>query len=296
MSLLLKPVRRDGLVVVTGGASGIGRATARAFSARGATVVVADIDLEGAAATVAGLNRLGHAYRLDVAHVDEWERFASTVLATHGVPDVMVNNAGIGMGGPFLEHTAADWRRIVDVNLLGMVHGSRLFGAPMAAANSNPAGGRGERRRRQIVNLASASGFSPNRGMAAYSTTKAGVMAMSACARADLAAAGVGVSVICPGFVATNIYRSSHFVGVDEETAAERAAVIDRVAAPRMPGPEVVAAKILDAVDGNRPVVVVTAPAHVLYVLAHVCPPAVRALARLGDTRSFPRFERLRRR
>ncbi|MDQ2724675.1 MAG: SDR family NAD(P)-dependent oxidoreductase, partial [Actinomycetota bacterium] len=99
MGLFAKPVRRDGLVVVTGGASGIGRATARAFAARGATVVVADIDLEGATATAASLDPPGAAYRLDVADVDDWEQFAKTIVTTHGVPDVMVNNAGIGMGG-----------------------------------------------------------------------------------------------------------------------------------------------------------------------------------------------------
>ncbi len=289
MSLFAQPVRRDGLVVITGGASGIGRATAEAFAERGATVVVADIDLQGADAGASGLARPGHAYRLDVADVDEWERFAKIVLATHGVPDVMVNNAGIAMGGPFLDHTAADWRRIVDINLLGMVHGSRLFGAPMVEA-----GNHAPRRRRQIVNLASASGFSPNRVMAAYSSTKAGVMAMSSCARADLAGSGVGVSVICPGFVATNIYRATRFVGVDDETAAQRAAVIDRVEAPRLPGPGLVATKVLDAVDRNRAVVVVTGPAHVLYVLAHICPPAIRAFARFGDPRSLEWLGRLR--
>ncbi|AHH96552.1 hypothetical protein GCM10010174_39020 [Kutzneria viridogrisea] len=269
------------LVVVTGAGSGIGRATARAFAAHGATVVCADLNLETAQATAGST---GVAYQLDVADVTAMERFAEWVRAEHGVPDVVVNNAGIGMGGPFLAHSAEDWRRIIDINLLGVVHGCRLFGAQMAER------GRGG----HLVNIASAAGFTPSRGLPAYCTTKAAVVMLSECLRADLASQRIGVSAICPGFISTGIYQASRFVGLDEQEQRKRgdqaAAMFRRIA----PGPEVVARQILRAVQRNRPVVPVTVGAWATYVLSHLAPPVMRLLARIGQDTALRQLDRQR--
>jgi len=112
------------LVVVTGAGSGIGRATALAFAADGAEIIRADLDLVAAEQTCDAVTALGgaaHPYEVDVAAAGEMECFAAWVRDGFGVPDVVVNSAGIVVAGSFLAHTEEDWRRIVDVNLLGVV-------------------------------------------------------------------------------------------------------------------------------------------------------------------------------
>ena len=123
------------LVVVTGAGGGIGRAVALAFAAGGAEVIAADLDVAAAGRTcdaVAALGGDAQPYQVDVAAAGEMERFAAWVRDTCGVPDVVVNNAGVAVAGSFLAHTEEDWRRVVDVNLLGVMRGCRLFGAQMA--------------------------------------------------------------------------------------------------------------------------------------------------------------------
>ncbi|MGH3524537.1 MAG: SDR family NAD(P)-dependent oxidoreductase, partial [Mycobacterium sp.] len=156
------------VVVVTGAGSGIGRATAIRFAKLGAHVVVSDIDLDAAQATTAIIHGHGHsasAAQLDVTKPDEWDALARDVLADHGYTDVLVNNAGILVAGPFLELSPSDWEHQLGVNLMGVVHGCRAFGAQMVERGT---GG-------HIVNIASAAAFTPTQAMSAYSVSKAGV-------------------------------------------------------------------------------------------------------------------------
>jgi NAD(P)-dependent dehydrogenase (short-subunit alcohol dehydrogenase family)/pimeloyl-ACP methyl ester carboxylesterase len=269
--------QRDSLIgrlaVVTGAGSGIGRATAIALAREGAEVIAADIDVESAKDTL----ELGpadshmHAVRLDVADGAAMEEFAAMVEREHGVPSIVVNNAGIGIGGPFLDTTLADWERIIDVNLWGVIHGSRLFAKRMVDAGVQG----------HIVNLSSAAGYTPSRMLPAYSTTKAAVLMLSECMRAELAGSGIGVTAICPGIVNTNITRTTHMVGVDadqERRMQERGA---RAYAARGYPPEKVAEAILGAVRHNPAVLPVTPEARVMRTMSQLTPGLVRALARL---------------
>ena len=264
-----------GLAVVTGAASGIGRATALALAARGMTVVGADLDAGGAA-------EAGVPYAVDVSDPDAMERFAAWVREEHGTPDVLVNNAGVGVGGSFFDHTVADWRRVVDVNLMGVVHGCLFFGPAMAAR------GRGH-----IVNVASAAAYTPTRQLPAYGATKAGVLMLSQSLRAELRGSGVGVSAICPGFVATGIYRAARYAGMDASAEARWRELAERLAHRLAPGPEVVARAIVRAIEKDRSVVPVTVAARGAYVLSRVSPGTMRTLAR---TDPFALVERLSRR
>jgi NAD(P)-dependent dehydrogenase (short-subunit alcohol dehydrogenase family) len=259
----------DTLVVTTGAGSGIGRATARAFASHGAAVICADIDLAAARRVADDIDKTfagtAHACQVDVTDAARMEEFAAAVRDRHGVPDVVVNNAGIVISGPFLDHSVDDWRRTLDVNLWGVIHGCRLFGAQMVERG---AGG-------HIVNIASLAAFAPSRTLPAYATSKAAVKMLSDCLRAELAGKGIGVTAICPGFVSTDIARHGKFLGNDR-AAAERA--LDRRGYP----PERVAAHILRAVHRNRPVVPVNAEGKIGYVLSRISPSLMRGLARLS--------------
>ncbi|AYN40488.1 SDR family oxidoreductase [Streptomyces dangxiongensis] len=263
------------LVLITGAGSGIGRATAFAFAEAGARVIAVDRDADAATRT-AELSRLAGATDawaepVDVSDEQSMEKLAERVHREYGVPDVLVNNAGIGLSGSFFATTADDWRKVLDVNLWGVIHGCRLFGARMVERGQ---GG-------HIVNIASAAAYQPSRALPAYSTSKAAVLMLSECLRAELASQDIGVTAVCPGFVNTSITSTARFTGVDEAEQRRRRQRSARLYGLRNYPPEKVANAILDAVAHNRAVAPVTPEARAAHLLSRFLPGTLRRIARV---------------
>ncbi|MFJ9415020.1 SDR family oxidoreductase [Streptomyces sp. NPDC101227] len=263
------------LVLVTGAASGIGRATAFAFAEAGARIIAVDRDAEGAARTADMARLIGAPQAwgetVDVSDEAAMEKLADKVDAEYGTVDVLVNNAGIGLSGSFLDTTTEDWKKVLDVNLWGVIHGCRIFGKRMADRGQ---GG-------HIVNTASAAAFQPSKVLPAYSTSKAAVLMLSECLRAELAGQGIGVSAICPGLVNTNITATSRFAGVPADEEKRRQAKASRMYGMRNYPPEKVADAVLRAVVRNQAVVPVTPEARGAHLMSRFTPRALRAIARI---------------
>lgn len=271
-----RPRRRfeEHLVVVTGAGSGIGREAALTFAEHRARLVVSDINQEAADRTATLVRAMGApaaAYQVDVGDTGGMEKFAGWVHDELGVPDVVINNAGIGMAGGVLDTSVQDWEDILLVNLWGVIHGSRLFGRQMVDRGE---GG-------HIVNIASAAAFTPVRSLAAYATTKAAVLSLSEALRTELASEAVGVTAICPGFVRTNIFRSARFVGTDAEEEGRLQELTATLMGRAAIHPRRVAAAMVKAVEHNRPVVLVGLDARLVHAVDRLVPGLRRRVGQL---------------
>ncbi|WP_042574769.1 SDR family oxidoreductase [Rhodococcus sp. MEB064] len=228
---------RGAIVLVTGAASGIGRATALEAASRGARMVLTDIAEAGLAETVRDITDAGgtvvSSRALDVSEYEQVRDFADAVHAEVGSVDVVMNIAGISAWGTVENMAHETWKALVDVNLMGPIHVVESFVPPMVTA------GRGG----HLVNVSSSAGLLAYPWHAAYSASKFGVRGMSEVLRFDLARHGIGVSLVVPGAVRTPLVDTVQIAGVDrsEPRVAKLAARFDK----RAVSPEVVAEKIL---------------------------------------------------
>jgi len=254
-------MKLDGtLAVITGAGSGIGRATAHAFVAAGARVALCDIDEP----RIAELGReLGAACvlatQVDVADRAAMAAFADACHAIQDGVDVIVNNAGVAVGGTFLETSLDDWDWLLGINLRGVVHGCHFFAPNMVAR------GRG-----QIVNLASILGIFPAPQVTAYVASKFAVLGMSQSLRTELEGTGVGVTAICPGLIDTAIVADGRLRGA---AARRKDSLLQNF--KRGLDPARVAAAIVDAARTNPAVKTVGRDAWAIHQLVRMAPGVV---------------------
>jgi NAD(P)-dependent dehydrogenase (short-subunit alcohol dehydrogenase family) len=263
-------------VLVTGAASGIGKETALAFARRGAALVVCDLNEAGLGETATQIRGMGRdvmARRVDVASRDDVRELAAAVHAQVDAVDILMNNAGVGLGASFVDTSLDDWDWIIGINLKGVIHGCHFFIPPMVAR------GRGG----HVINVASAAAFVATEVLSAYSTTKYGVFGLSEALRDELQRHRIGVTAVCPGIINTAITATSPLRGANA-TPEMRQRMIE-IYQRRNYGPERVASNILKAVQRNRGVAPISPEAWMMYYLKRLAPAAVRWVNRSGAAR-----------
>lgn len=258
--------------LITGAGSGIGQATAYALARRGAALILADLNPDALSRSALFCESLGaasvHSWCVDVADVDDMQRFAENVLRDCDAPDLLINNAGIGIGGSFLESSLDDWHRTLGVNVMGVVHGCKLF-LPRMIERGTPA---------HVVNLSSMAGYFAAGDMSVYATSKFAVLGFSESLRAEMQQYGIGVSAVCPGIINTAIAQTTALRG----PLASTGSTISKIYRKRNYGPEKVAEAILHAARDNIAVLPVSPEAWFAYAIKRTMPELLGTLTRKG--------------
>lgn len=255
--------------IVTGAASGIGRALAKELARRGAEVFLADTQIRQASELEAALRARGyhaHSFEVDVRNQVEVDALIENATAVAGRLDYVFNNAGIGIGGPIAMHSLDDWGLITSANLLSVVHGVQSALPVMRRQGFG-----------HIVNTSSLMGLIPLPGWAAYSATKHAVVGLSTSLRGEVTGLGIRVSVLCPGYVRTPILVGGGTYGklYFDLTPAEQLAIVKRY---RPMDPDRFAAQALNAVARNSSIIVIPSWWKLLWWAYRVSPSLVMAL------------------
>jgi NAD(P)-dependent dehydrogenase (short-subunit alcohol dehydrogenase family) len=246
------------VAIITGAGSGIGKGLAEELARRGGQVVICDINSERIEKTAEGIRASGGkaaACRVDVSDYDAVQKMIEDAVAAHGRVDYLFNNAGVAIAGPANKLSIDDWRKVLNVNLFGVVHGVAAAYPVMVRQGFG-----------HIINTASVEGLAPFFATACYVTSKYGVVGLSNALRTEGAAHGVKVSVVCPGYVTTAIFSDSKVVGIDRQK--QLAGIPDWVGVT----PEQCAKIILRGVEQNQAFIVVTFFAKFLWLLNRVSP------------------------
>ncbi|MEW6155991.1 MAG: SDR family oxidoreductase [Verrucomicrobiota bacterium] len=265
------------VALVTGAASGIGRALCQELSASGASVVVADIDFAGAEAVAAELCKSrGRAMpmALDVASSAEVEKCVHETVSRHNRLDYMFNNAAVCLLGELRDSAPEHWRRILEVNLLGTIYGTMATYQVMIRQKSG-----------HIVNVSSVTGLIPSPVLTHYSTTKWALVGFTTALREEAAGLGVKVTLACPSLVRTNIPDRTTYLRVDKQQ------YLDRLPYWLMMEPSQAARAILRGVARNRAMIVCPFHGRLLWWCWRLFPPLLQPLSRW----SVREFRKLRR-
>lgn len=250
---------KDRVAIVTGGGSGIGRGISMEIAARGAKVIVTDINAAGAKETAAAIQAKGgfaRVMKLDVSKADAVRKAVEKVAGEFGRLDYMFNNAGIGLGGKFEDLEPRHWKKIMDVNLWGVIHGSLYAYRVMKKQGFG-----------HIVNTASLAGLTPSH-TAPYPTTKYGVVGLTQCLRIEAAMYGVKASVVCPGFIKTPIWDST----IDVSNSFTKEESEELLSQFTMASPEECARAIVKGIKKDRAIIPVTSLAWNVWRLNRLFP------------------------
>lgn len=251
------------VAIITGGASGIGRALGEELAARGCEVILADLQLEMAEQVAADIRANGgkaSAHNLDVTDAAAVESLVTDTIERCQRLDYMFNNAGIALNGKFEDYELSDWRRTIDINLMGVVHGVRAAHQQMSKQGFG-----------HIVNMASLAGIFPWPTTIAYTATKHAVVGISTALRAEFADTGIRVSVICPGTILTPMIKNGaspdRWVGT---YSREKLDAFFQGASGMEP--DVFARKAVDAVAKNKAIIVLPGGYKMLWRINRLSP------------------------